>query len=59
MFAASSKAATIGTSTKCQPYTTAPCLFSVPGQPADFLQSGGTFVNVCGSQPCHSSDWAP
>ncbi|HEX3801375.1 MAG TPA: hypothetical protein VHV75_00900 [Solirubrobacteraceae bacterium] len=28
-------------------------------QISDFLQPNGTFVNVCGGQPCHSSDYTP
>jgi hypothetical protein len=28
-------------------------------QISDFLQPSGTFVNVCGSQPCHSYDYTP
>jgi hypothetical protein len=28
-------------------------------QISDFLEPSGTFVNVCGGQPCHSSDYAP
>jgi len=28
-------------------------------QISDFLEPNGTFVNVCGGQPCHSSDYVP
>ena len=28
-------------------------------QISDYLEPNGTFVNVCGGQPCHSSDYTP
>jgi hypothetical protein len=53
------RAAPAGTATNIDPHGDPRATPAAQQQISDYLEPNGTFVNVCGGQPCHSSDYAP